>query len=70
MAAQNPIIDIKSGPLFPFPFLVLGAGSLLAGIGMFVTYPIISLALVLLGGMILTANSALPGATPTPILGC
>ena len=51
---MNQKVDIKGARLFPFPFLVLGAGFLLAGLGVFVIQPIVSLVLTVFGLSIIT----------------
>lgn len=56
MADQKQIVDIKSGSLFPFPFLVLGAVVFLAGLAVLVSYPILSLFLLVTAAAILTAH--------------
>jgi hypothetical protein len=56
MGDPKSIVDIRSGSLFPFPFLVLGAGVLLAGLGIFMSYPIISLFLLVTAAFVLTAH--------------
>jgi hypothetical protein len=54
MSSAKTIVDIKSGALFPWPFLLLGGGFFLAGIGLFLTSPIIAIILLLLGASMVT----------------
>ena len=49
MAKQTQIVDIRGAMLFPFPFLVLGAGFVLAGLGVMMNHPIIALVLIAVG---------------------
>lgn len=56
MGEQKQIVDIKSGSLFPFPFLVLGAIVFLAGVLVFVSSPLLSLFLLVTAAFILTAH--------------
>lgn len=56
MPASERTVDIKCGWLFPLHFLFLGAGILLGGIGVLITYPVIGLVLILAGAVILTAQ--------------
>jgi len=55
MAEQKTTVDVKSGTLFPLPFLVLGAICFIAGAGVFVMHPIISIILIVGGILILTS---------------
>lgn len=55
MAAQKSTVDIKSGSVFPLPFLVLGAIFFIAGAAVFVNHPVISVVLMVAGVLILTA---------------
>ena len=55
MALPNNKVDIKGARLFPFPFLVLGAAFVLAGLGVLISYPIVSVILIVFGFSILTA---------------
>lgn len=55
MPAQKSTVDIKSGSVFPFPFLVLGAVFLMAGAAVFVNHPVISVVLIIAGALILTS---------------
>jgi hypothetical protein len=55
MADLNHKVDIKGARLFPFPFMVLGTGFLLAGMGVMIIHPIISLVLIVFGLSIVTA---------------
>lgn len=48
-------LDIRSGLLFPFPFLMLGSGFILAGVGIIASHPLLSLLLVPVGLLIVTA---------------
>ena len=50
------MVDIKSGALFPFPFLVLGAVVLVAGVAVVTTQFLLSIFLMLTAGIILTAH--------------
>ncbi|MGC1241884.1 MAG: hypothetical protein WA874_09855 [Chryseosolibacter sp.] len=56
MPSHKSTVDIKSGWLFPFQFLVLGFVFLIAGIVVVVPHPIIGIVLVLAGAVILTAH--------------
>ena len=56
MAGSKPVVDIKSGALFPFPFLVLGAVVLVAGVAVVTTQFLLSIFLMLTAGIILTAH--------------
>src|SRR5688500_2393019 len=56
MGEQKLMIDIKSGSLFPFPFLVLGAIVFLAAVPVFVSSPILSVFLLITAALILTAH--------------
>ena len=53
---HKQIVDIKSGSLFPFPFLVLGALVFLAAMLVFVSSPILSVFLFVTAAFILTAH--------------
>ena len=53
---KRRVVDIKSGPLFAFQFLVLGGVFLLAGIIAAGPYLLVGAALVLIGTVILTAH--------------
>ena len=55
MALPNKKVDIKGARLFPFPFLVLGAAFVLAGLGVLISYPIVSMILIVFGLSIVTA---------------
>ena len=55
MAASANIVDIRGARLFPFPFLVLGAGFVLAGLGVVLGYPIVGVILVVVGILIVTS---------------
>jgi hypothetical protein len=55
MASQKSTVDIKSGSVFPFPFLVLGAIFFMAGAAVFINHPVISIVLMVAGVLILTA---------------
>ena len=56
MPSPKSTVDIKSGRLFPFQFLVLGAVILVAGIAVAGPYVIIGVVLILAGAVILTAH--------------
>ena len=56
MDEQKRIVDIKSGSLFPFPFLVLGAVVFLAGVGALASNTVLSLFLLVTAAGILTAH--------------
>ena len=56
MPSYNATIDIKSGKLFPFQFLVLGVVILFAGIAVVVPHAIIGCLLIIGSAMILTAH--------------
>ena len=55
MAKQTQIVDIRGAMLFPFPFLVLGAGFVLAGLGVMMNHPIVALVLIAVGVSVVTA---------------
>ena len=55
MAEQKTTVDVKSGTLFPMPFLVLGAICFIAGAVVFVNHPIIAIVLIVGGILILTS---------------
>jgi hypothetical protein len=55
MADLNQKVDIKGARIFPFPFMVLGTGFLLAGMGVMIIYPVISFILIVFGLSIVTA---------------
>lgn len=55
MATSSKVIDIRGARLFPFPFLVLGAGFVLAGVGVVVSYTIVGVILIAVGAMMVTA---------------
>lgn len=55
MALPNEKVDIKGARLFPFPFLMLGAAFVLAGFGVLISYPIVSVILIVFGISIVTA---------------
>ena len=55
MAQSNQKVDIKGARLFPFPFMVLGGAFVLAGLGVLMSYPIVSLILIVFGISIITA---------------
>lgn len=56
MPARKSIIDIKSGRLFPFQFLVLGFIIFISGIAVVGPYTIIGIILIIAGATILTAH--------------
>lgn len=55
MATSSNVINIRGARLFPFPFLVLGAGFILAGIGVVISYTIVGLVLASVGILMVTA---------------
>lgn len=55
MARPSQIVDIRGAMLFPFPFLMLGAGFIMAGIGVMINHPIIALILIGVGVLVVTA---------------
>jgi len=55
MARQTQIVDIRGAMLFPFPFLLLGAGFILAGLGVMINHPLIALILIGVGVSVVTA---------------
>lgn len=55
MARKTQIVDIRGGLLFPFPFLLLGAGFVLAGLGVMINHPAIALILIVVGVLVVTA---------------
>lgn len=55
MARQTKIVDVRGALLFPLPFLMLGAGFVLAGLGVLVNHPVIGLILVAVGVLVVTA---------------
>jgi len=56
MPSRKSIVDIKSGRLFPFQFLVLGFIIFITGIAVVGPYMIIGIVLILAGAGILTAH--------------
>ena len=56
MSLHKSTVDIKSGTLFPFQFLVLGAIIFVAGLAVVGPYMIIGLVLIIAGAIILTAH--------------
>lgn len=55
MATSSNVVDVRGALLFPLPFLMLGAGFVLAGIGVVVSYAIVGLILIVVGIMMVTA---------------
>jgi len=49
-------VDIRSGRLFPFPFLVLGGAVFFSGMAMLISQPILGVVLMLGGALVLTAH--------------
>lgn len=56
MPVRKSTVDIKSGRLFPFQFLVLGFIILISGIAVVGPYMIIGIILIVAGAVILTAH--------------
>ncbi|MEX1240434.1 MAG: hypothetical protein WEB30_11975 [Cyclobacteriaceae bacterium] len=56
MPVRKSTVDIKSGRLFPFQFLVLGFIILLSGFAVVGPYMIIGIILIIAGAVILTAH--------------
>lgn len=56
MQSRKDAVDIKSGKLFPFQFLVLAGIFLLAGLAVAIPHPIIGTILIITGAIILTAD--------------
>jgi hypothetical protein len=52
---EQKTVDIRSGRVFPLPFLVLGAAIFIAGVGVFAAQPFISIALLLVAVLIFTS---------------
>lgn len=50
-------LDFKSGKLFPFPFQVVAVLFIIAAVAFFATYAFVSLVLLLLSALILTAHA-------------
>lgn len=57
MQKDCPTLDIKTGRLFPLPFLLVAAIFVLAAIGLFGSYPLASVVLLLLSTLIFTAHA-------------
>ncbi len=55
MREERKTVDIKSGRLFPIPFLVFGAIMFIVGLGVFANNPMVSIILLFSGFLILTA---------------
>lgn len=56
MPSRKSIVDIKSGRLFPFQFLVLGFIIFITGIAVVGPYMVIGITLIIAGAGILTAH--------------
>lgn len=56
MPVRKSTVDIKSGRLFPFQFLVLGFIILISGVAVVGPYMIIGIILIVAGAVILTAH--------------